>query len=156
MPIGITNIHKQINVSEFINKHCFICVLWIQSCSELKWMRSYHFSTIIILNSKIETLVSFSRSTNINVNMIFPSSNFEGIFSTYGFGKSFWHHREMKIDFWTSLHILHEKKFFRMCGDLNSCRKVRCIWRSHFTESITTNMQIGNDYLLFKYPVILQ
>ena len=29
MPIGITNIHKQINVSEFINKLSFICVLWI-------------------------------------------------------------------------------------------------------------------------------
>ena len=27
MPIGITNIHKQINVSEFINKLSFICVL---------------------------------------------------------------------------------------------------------------------------------
>jgi len=29
MPIGITNIHKQINVSEFINKRSFICVLRI-------------------------------------------------------------------------------------------------------------------------------
>jgi len=29
MPIEYTNIHKQINVSEFINKLCFICVLWI-------------------------------------------------------------------------------------------------------------------------------
>ena len=27
MPTGITNIHKQINVSEFINKLRFICVL---------------------------------------------------------------------------------------------------------------------------------
>jgi len=26
MPIGNTNIHKQINVSEFINKFSFICV----------------------------------------------------------------------------------------------------------------------------------
>ena len=40
-------------------------------------MQNYHFSTIIILNSQIETLVSYSGSTNINVNMIFPSSNFE-------------------------------------------------------------------------------
>jgi len=29
MPIGNTNIHIQINVSESINKHSFISVLWI-------------------------------------------------------------------------------------------------------------------------------
>jgi len=29
MPIGKTNIHKQINASEFINKLSFNCVLWI-------------------------------------------------------------------------------------------------------------------------------
>jgi len=29
MPIGNTNIHKHINVSEFNNKLSFICVLWI-------------------------------------------------------------------------------------------------------------------------------
>jgi len=54
MPIGNTNIHKQINVSEFINKLSFICVLWISSCTELKWRQNYHFSTIIISNSQIE------------------------------------------------------------------------------------------------------
>jgi len=41
-------------------------------------MENYYFSTIIISNSKIETLVSYSKSTNVNVNMSFPSSNFEG------------------------------------------------------------------------------
>jgi len=29
MPIGIINIHKQINATELINKLSFICVLWI-------------------------------------------------------------------------------------------------------------------------------
>jgi len=29
MPIGITYIHKQINVTDFINKLSFICLLWI-------------------------------------------------------------------------------------------------------------------------------
>ena len=29
MAIGNSNIHKQINVSEFINKLSLICVLWI-------------------------------------------------------------------------------------------------------------------------------
>jgi len=28
MPIGNTNIHKQINVPQFIIKRSFICVLW--------------------------------------------------------------------------------------------------------------------------------
>ena len=41
--------------------------------------------------------------------MSFPNSNFEGTFSTYVFGKSFWHYRELKIDCWTSRHILREK-----------------------------------------------
>jgi len=29
MPIGYTSIHKQIKVSDFIDKVSFICVLWI-------------------------------------------------------------------------------------------------------------------------------
>ena len=38
-----------------------------------------------------------------------PNSNFEGNFSTYVFGKSFWHYRELKIECWTSRHLLCEK-----------------------------------------------
>ena len=112
-------------------------------------------SSIIISYSQIETLVSYSRSTNVNVNMPFPNSNFEGIYSTYVFGKSFWNYRELKSDCWTSRYVLGEKniKFFRMCGGLNSCKKLKCIWRSYFTEAITTTMQIGNDFLVFKYPL---
>jgi len=72
-------------------------------------MQKYHFSTIIISNSKIETLVSYSRSTKIFVNMSFPISNFEGNFSTYVLGQSFWHYREVKIHCWTWRHILCEK-----------------------------------------------
>ena len=41
--------------------------------------------------------------------MSFPNRNFEGNFSTYVFGKSFWHYRELKIDCWSSRHILREK-----------------------------------------------
>jgi len=154
MPIVINNIHKQIKVSEFINKLSFICVFWILSCSELKWRQKYHFSTIIISNSPIETLVSYSKSTNVNVNMFFLEVILKET-STYVFGKSFWHYRELKIDCWTSRNILCDKniKFFRMCGGKNSCKKVKCIWRSHFPEGITTNLQIRNDFLVFKYPV---
>jgi len=48
------------------------------------------FYTIIISKSQIEILVSYSRSTYDKVNMSFPNSNFEGNFSTYVFGKSFY------------------------------------------------------------------
>jgi len=40
-------------------------------------------------NSQTEILVSYSKSTNVNVNMSFPISKFEGNISTYVFGKSF-------------------------------------------------------------------
>jgi len=52
-------------------------------------MQNYHFSTIIISDSQIKTLVSYSRSSKVNVNMPFPGSTFEGNSSTYVFGKSF-------------------------------------------------------------------
>jgi hypothetical protein len=50
--------------------------------------------------------------------MPFPNSNFEGNFSTYVFGKSFSHYRELKVDCWTSIHVICEKniKLFRLCG----------------------------------------
>ena len=72
-------------------------------------MQKYYFRTFIFSNSQIEILVSFSRSMNVNVNMSFPIIIFEGNFSTYVFGKSFWHYREVKIDCWSSRHILCEK-----------------------------------------------
>jgi len=90
MPIGNTNIHIQKNVSEYINKLSFISVLWIYSCNELEWWQNSYFSRIINSNSQIEILDSHSRSTNVNVNMSFRNSKFEGNFSTYAFGKSFW------------------------------------------------------------------
>ena len=33
------------------------------------------------------------------------------------------------------------------------CKKVKYVWSSHFPDAITTNMQIGNDSFVFKYPV---
>ena len=50
-----------------------------------------------------------------HVNMSFHSGNFEGNFSTYVFGKSFWHFRELKIDCWTSRNILCEKILNSSC-----------------------------------------
>ena len=75
----------------------------------MKRRQKYYFRTFIFSNSQIEILVSFSKSTNVNLNMSFPNSNFEGNFSTYEFGKSFWHYRDLKSECWTSRHILCKK-----------------------------------------------
>jgi hypothetical protein len=115
--------------------------------------------TIILIRSlfqfQIEIMVSYSRSRNVNVNMFFHNSNYEGKVSTYVFSKSFWYYRELKSECWASRHIFREKifNFFLMCGGLNSCRKAKYIWSSHFPEVITSNMQIGNDFFVFKYSV---
>ena len=116
---------------------------------------NYYFSTFIISNSQIEILVSFSRSTNVNVNMSFPNSNFEGNFSTHVFGKLFWHYQELKSECWTSRHILWKKILnFFICEEVGIlCKKVKYVWNSHFPEAISTNMQIGYDSFVFEYPV---
>ena len=36
------------------------------------------------------------------------------------------------------------------------CKKVKYVWSSHFPEAITTNIQIGYDSFVFKYPVTWQ
>ena len=72
-------------------------------------MQIYFFRTLIFSNSQIELLVSFSRSSNVNVNMSFPNRHFEGNFSNYVFGKSFWYYRDLTSECWTSQHILCKK-----------------------------------------------
>ena len=78
MPIGNANIHIQNNVSEFINKLVSFLFCEFNRVTSWKGRQKYYFRTFIFSNSQIELLVSFSRSTNINVNMSFPNSNFEG------------------------------------------------------------------------------
>ena len=121
----------------------------------MKRRQKYYFRTFIISNSQIEILVSFSRSTNVYVNMSFANSNFEGNFSTYVFGKSFWHYREQNCECWSSRHILCKKiSNFSYVWRLEFfVQKVKYVWSSHFPEAIKTNMQIGNDSFVFKYPV---
>ena len=81
--------------------------------------------------------------------MTFPNSNFEGMFSTIMFGKSFWHYWELKSERWTSRHILCKKilKFVISLEVRILFKKVKYVWSSHFPEAITTNMQIGNGSL---------
>ena len=81
------HIYKIICQSTLINSISFLFCEFIRVTS---WNdANYYFCSIIISNSQIETLNSYSRSTNVNVNMSFPNSKFEGNFSTYVFGKSF-------------------------------------------------------------------
>ena len=52
--------------------------------------------------------------------------------------------------------IYYEKKKlnFFLCLEFRIlCKKVKYVFSSHFPEAITTNMQIGNDLLVFKYQV---
>ena len=86
MPIENANIHIQINVSEFINKLISFLFCEFNRVTSRK-KQKYFFRTFNFSNPQIEILVSFSRSTNVNVNMSIPNSNFEGNFSTYVFAK---------------------------------------------------------------------
>ena len=107
-------------------------------CNELKRRQKYYFRTFIFSNSQIEILLSFSRSTNVNVNMSFRNSNFEGNFSTYVFGKSFWYYRDLKSECRTSRHNLCKKILnFFICVEVRIlCKKVKYVWRSQFPEDI--------------------
>ena len=52
-------------------------------------------------------------------------------------------------------YIMQKKiKFFHMCGVYNSLKRSEIMYEAHyFPEAITTNMHIGNDSFVFKYPV---
>ena len=118
----------QLEIPIFINKLMCQSSL-INSVSfvfcEFKRVASWNeCKTIMLVRSSFQTpkqkhWFHIQGQPMLKVNMSFPNSNSEGIFSSYVFGKSFWNYRELKIDCWTSRHILCERniKFFRMCGD---------------------------------------
>ena len=98
----------------------------------MKKMQKYYFRTFIFSNSQIEILFSFSSSTNVSVNMSFTNSNFEGNFSTYVFGKSFWYYRDMKCECWTSRHILCKKILnFFVCVEVSIFVKKWNMYEAH-------------------------
>ena len=112
-------------------------------------------TTTIISNSKIEILVSYSRSRFVKVNISFPNSNFEGNIRTYVFGKSFWHYRSWKL-------IVGHRDIYYAQKILNAfvCVEVRIlvvtwnIYEAHnFPRPLLQTCRIGNDFFLFKYPV---
>ena len=114
IPIFIYKLKYKISlINSFLFVFCeFNCLASWNEATLSFWYDHY-------LNFKIEIQFSYSRSTYVNVNMSFPNSNFEGNFSTFVLGKSFWHYRYVKVDCWTSRYILCEKniKFLYVCGD---------------------------------------
>jgi hypothetical protein len=126
----LISIYKFMCQSSLINLFHFCSVNLILKRAEMK--AKFYFSTFIISNSQIEIPVSFSRSTYVNANMCFPNSSFEGMFSTYVFGNSFWNYRELKSECWTSRHILCKKilKFF-------ICVEVRILVKSEICMKLT-------------------
>ena len=110
MPIGITNIYIYIQENESEIIYRLVSFLFCEFNRVTSWNVGKNIvSTFNISKSQIEILVSFSRSTNLNENMFFPNSNFEGNVSTYVCGMSFWYYRELKIECFTSRHTLCEK-----------------------------------------------
>ena len=144
-------------MSEFINK--FVSFLLCEfNCVTSRKKQKYFYRTFIFSNPQIEILVSFSRATNVNVNMSLPNNNFEGNFSSYVFGKSFWHYRDPKSECWTSRHTIYKKilNFSYVCR-LEFFVKKWNMYESHiFPGAITTNMLIGNDSFVFKYTVTIK
>ena len=117
----------------------------------MNWKQKYYFSTFIISNSQIEILVSYSRSTNVNVNMCLPNSNIEGNFSTYVFGKSFWYYRGLKSECRTLRHILCEKfiKFF-ICVEVRILVKKWNMYEAHnFPQSLLQTCRFETTSLCF-------
>jgi len=106
-------------------------------------------TTFFISNSKIEILVSNSRSIYVNVNMSFPNSNFEINFSTYVFGKSFWHNRELKCECSTMRNILFEKIFnYFICVRVRILVEKRNIYEAHiFPKTLVQTCRLETNSL---------
>ena len=147
MPIDNSNIHIQINVSEFINKLVSFLFCEFKRVTSRKEQK-YFFRTFIFSNSQTELLVSFSRSTNVYVNMSFPNSKFDGNFSTYVFRNSFWYYRDLKSECLTARHILCKKilNFF-------ICVEVRILFKkSEICMKFTFSRDHYNKYSDWKRP----
>ena len=112
---------------------------WNKSKSIIKGRSSFQIS-------QLEILVTYWRSTNVNIYMSFQNSNFDGNFSTYVFLKSFWYYRELKID---CLTIVWKDMFTLTFVDLEY-------------ETSTSSWDIWNDdrsliivLVLFLHPTLL-
>ena len=97
-------------------------------------------------------MVSFSRSTNVNINMSFPNSNFEGNLCVMQVILTLSRPEKWMLEIAT--YIIQNNIIYFICVEVRIlCKKVKYVWSSHFQEAITTNMQLGNYSFVFEYPV---
>jgi len=83
---------------------------------------------------------------NVKVNMSFPNSNFEGNISTYLFGKSFCHYRDLK------LNVGHRDIYIAKKKILNYfvCVEVRILVKSEICMKITFSRGHYNKHAYWK------
>ena len=144
MPIGNANIHIQINVSELINKLVTFLFCEFNRATSWKEGKKYYFRTFIS-NCQIEILVSFSRSTNVNVYMSFLIVILKDICVMHVI-LTLSIPEKWKLDITT--YIMQKiLNFFIWVEVRILCKKVKYVWGSHFPEAITTNMQLGTTPL---------
>jgi hypothetical protein len=121
---------------------------WKKMKSVIKVRSSYQITQLEILNS-------FTRSTYVNVNMSFlivilkETLVFMCMASYFDIIESW----KLSVGHRGTYYCEKKIRFIHMCGGWNSCRKVQYAWSPHFPLSITTNMQNGNGFFVFKYPV---
>ena len=143
MPIGNAIIHLQINVSEFINKLVSFLFCEFNPVTSWKEDKNIILERSSSLNPKKKYWFHF-QVQRMSMWSCLPNSNFEGNFSTYVFGKSFWHYRDLKSECWTSRHTLRKKILnFFICVEVRIlCKKVKYLWISHFPEAITKTCRL--------------
>ena len=116
-------------------------------------MQKYYFRTFIFSNSQIEILVSFSRSTNVNVNMSFPNIILKETLVLMCLASHYDIIETWKVNVGhRDIYYAKILNFFKCVEVRILCKKVKYVWSSHFPEAITTNMRFGNESFLFKYP----
>ena len=98
---------------------------WNKNKSIIKVRSSIQISEFVLL-------VSYSRSKYLNVNTSFLILKFEGNFSTYLFGKSFWHYRNLKLNV-GHRYIYYAKKLlkFFLCVETRILVKKWNMYEAH-------------------------
>ena len=83
--------------------------------------------------------------------MSFPNSNFEG---NLCYTSHFDIIETLKVNVGIATYIMQKILHFFICVEVRIlCKKVKYVRSSHFPEAFTTNMQLGNDSVVFEYPV---
>ena len=111
-------------------------------------------TTIIISNSQIEILVSYTRSRNVNVSMSFPNRNFEGNFCIMCLASHF-----DIIESWKLIVVHCDIYYAKQILNTFVCVEVRILvgkWNiheAHVFPKPLLQICIWKRLFVFKYPV---